>query len=159
VWEQILGIIDKLTPSLLALIGVYLGWALNSRSQKKLTQLELLESTFNSFREVRSLVDNIPPDLDEAALIEKLRDDKFKKNLSGRLVRLFGLRTELIPSLHAHFVDFIDNKFRYLYEIETGSYELRSDRINNFANACIELRTITLKVEKELNKNYEKLKN
>ena len=94
-WEQILGIIDKLTPSLLALIGVYLGWALNSRSQKKLTQLELLESTFNSFREVRSLVDNIPPDLDEAALIEKLRDDKFKKNLRDGINSVIWIKNRI----------------------------------------------------------------
>lgn len=157
VWNELIELADKLAPSLLTLLGVLLGWSLNARSQRKQLRLDRLEESFREFREVRTVVENLPSDLDQNALEARLSDDDFRKKISLRLLRLFGLRTELIPSLHRDFRDFIDKRFRPLFEIEAGSYTLRTDKLKEFAECCFDLRRITIRVEEELGKEYEKL--
>ena len=57
-----------------------------------------INDKFIALREIRSVVENIPPNLTTKELEEKLKSDPdFRNNLTNRLVRLFGLRNELIP--------------------------------------------------------------
>ena len=157
-WEQFLSLVERLTPSLLPLLGVWLGWKLHSHSQWKQRRLDRLADSFNALREIRRIVEDVPPDLKIDELRERLADDNFRRNLGNRFVRLFGLRTELIPSLDNDIVDFIDNQLRPLYIIETGTYDLREERVAEFAVSCLELRKLSHRVEKQLSGEYEKLR-
>jgi len=144
---------------LLPLVGVWLGWVLNSHSQRKQRRLERLAESFNALREIRHVVEDIPPDLDEKELNERLASDPdFQKSLSSRLARLFGLRTELIPSLDKEFSELIDKQLQPLYKIQTGSYDFKAERINDFAFSCMRLKELVLQVENRLSDEYEKLK-
>lgn len=157
-WEQILSLIDRSTPSLLMLFGVWLGWKLNSHSQWKQNRLDRLADSFNALRKIRHVVENVPPDLEIGALRERLTEDKLRKGLSEDFVRLFGLRTELIPFLDSDIVDFIDNHLRPLYIIQTGTYEFREERVAEFAASCLQLRALARRVENRLSEEYEELR-
>lgn len=158
-FEQILSLLKDIIPKLLPLVGVWMGWVLNSHSQKKQRRLERLAESFNALREIRHVAEDIPPDLNEKELSDRLSSDvEFRKSLSSRLVRLFGLRTELIPTLDKEISELIDKYFQPLYRIKTGSYDLKVEQTSKFSSSCVKLRELVLQVEKRLTNEYEELK-
>lgn len=158
-FEQTLNFLIDLIPKLLPLAGVWLGWGLNSHSQNKKRRLDRLTESFSALKEIRHVVEDIPSDLNKDELHKRLEEHPpFRKSLSFRLIRLFGLRTELIPSLDKDIAELIDNQLRPLYIIETGKYDFKEDRLPEFAVICLKLRESVLNIEKRLTNEYEKLK-
>jgi hypothetical protein len=95
--------------------------------------------------------DNVPPDLTGEQLVAKLEnDEEFRDNLVHRLVRLFGLRNELIASLDRELVGFVDSRLRPLFVIRLGSYGLPPERVAEFGAAVSELRRLVQRVELKL---------
>jgi len=147
-----------ISAPVLTLIGVWLGWVLNSLSQRRQHRMESLQGYFAALREIMAVTSNIPPDLGVSELQSRVESDiGFQNSLSGRLVRLFGLRTELIPYLDKEIIEFIDQRFKPLYTIETGTYEIRSSMSKEFAVAVYQLRLLVESVERRLVSKYENI--
>jgi hypothetical protein len=154
--KAIEGIVRVIAPPLISVAGVWIGWRLGTHSQWKQRRLDNLLSRLAALREVMSVTDNIPSNLDFTGLKLKIANDpEFYKNLNYRLIRLFGLRTELTPYLEPEIRKFIDYSFRPLFDIGVGSYKLLPDKEDKFAHAAIELRRITNSVEEKLIKEHE----
>jgi hypothetical protein len=142
----------------IALAGVWLGWRLSAASQRIQRRLDVMRERFGALAEILKVVNNVPPDLGRQALARKLaEDEEFRNSLGHRLVRLFGLRTELIASLDRELVFFIDHTFLPLFVIGVGRYELRGDKLTEFAAAACDLRDLTTQVEQRLVAEYERL--
>lgn len=122
---------------------------------KQISSHDLLNK-LNSIRQIKSVTDNIPPDLNEKELLEKLKTDpESRKNLANRLVRLFGLRNELIPYIDSRIVDLIDKHLLALFIIETGKYIFKEDKIEEFVTFITEIRSLVNTLEKKLRQEYE----
>lgn len=155
-WQKILDLIEKLGPALVSLAGVWLGWRLGSWSQLRERRVERLNNKLEAQRELMGVVANIPPELDLSSMKHRLEvDPKLRADLSQRLVRLFGLRIELIPFLEKELIEFIEDRFRPLYKIEAGTYTFLEGQTDNFAAAIIELRSLSQKAETSLTKEYD----
>lgn len=71
--------------------------------------MENRSDKLDAFREIKHVIANIPPGLNKKELETKLSsDDSFRKQLTNRLIRLFGLRIECIPFIEPEFVAFAD---------------------------------------------------
>lgn len=152
-----LTVIEKLGSAIISLLAVYFGWRLGYYSERRRRELEILERKIKALQALREVVDNIPRDIKAEQLAERMRaDSEFKKNLEHRLVRLFGLRRELIPYLDEKIIFLIDKRFMPLFLIAAGSYDLKADTINAFAKCCEELIIETDNLEKSLTKSYHK---
>lgn len=157
-WEGIHRTIEIIGPSLISLASVYLGWRLGYHSQWRQRRLDTLRERIEAFREIRGVIENIPPNLSSFELRDRLDgDNEFKNSLSGRMVRLFGLRTELIPYIDNKLTIFIDNNLKPLYVIENGKYDFRQEKIDEFSSAVIEFRRLSDLIETKLIADYENL--
>jgi hypothetical protein len=155
--SQLLTVIEKLEPAIISLIAVYFGWRLGYHSERRRRELEILEKKFEALRALREVVDNIPRDLKAEHLAERMRTEvEFKNNLEHRLVRIFGLRRELIPHLEDKITSLIDRQLMPLFHIETGSYDLKPDAIDTFTQCCEKLIMETDCLEKSLTEAYYK---
>jgi len=113
---------------------------------------------FEAIRQIKGVIDNIPPNLGKKELEDRLSSDPdFLRSLTIRLVRLFGLRTEMIPFMDQEIVDFIDKKLTPLYIIENGNYTLRADKVQEFASLAYEAKSLVASAEKKLTKEYREL--
>ncbi len=154
---QLLTVIEKFGSAIISLIAVYFGWRLGYYSERRRRELEILEKKIEALRELRGVVDNIPRDTKAEQLAERMKiDSEFKNNLKHRLVRLFGLRRELIPFLDDKIIFLIDKRFMPLFLIETGSYDLKADVTDAFAKCCEDLIIETDNLEKCLTESYYK---
>lgn len=155
--SQLMSLIASLAPAVIPLIAVYLGWKLSSQSERRKRALETLEKRFATFRELKEVIDNIPRGLSAEDLTVRMRaEPELLRSLKHRLVRLFGLRRELIPHLDEKIVSLIDKRFSPLFRVETGSYELMPDVLEAFAQCCEELVSKTDSIEKRLVELYNK---
>ncbi len=157
-WKELHNIIRNITTPLISLAGVWLGWHLSTLSQRRQRRLDSLQKRLDALREVMSVVNNIPPDVDITKLQARFAGDPdFFRNIANRLVRLFGLRTEFAPFLEPEIRRYIDNKLRNFYMIGGGRYELLPEKKESFAQAAIELRRLANKAEERLILEYQKL--
>jgi len=155
--SQLMSLIASLAPAVIPLIAVYLGWKLSSQSERRKRTLENLEKRFEAFRQLKEVIDNIPRGISAKEFEARMRTDPdLLKSLEHRLVRLFGLRRELIPHLDEKMVSFIDQRFSPLFRVETGSYDLKPDVFEAFAQCCEELVNETDSIEKRLVELYRK---
>jgi len=149
--------IEKFGSAIISLLAVYLGWRLGYYSERRRRELEILEKKIEALRSLREVVDNIPRDIKAEQLSRRMgADSEFKKNLEHRLIRLFGLRRELIPYLDKNIIFLIDKRFMPLFLIEAGSCDLKADTIDEFAKCCEELIKETDNLEKNLTESYYK---
>ena len=119
-------------------------------------QLDNLKKKFDALREIKSVIGNIPPDLNKIALIERLKNDpKFYKSLTNRLVRLFGIRNEFIPFLETEFIKIIDTKFETAFMIENGLFTFREEKIHEFVDSIEDLKIVVEMIEDKLTKEYQ----
>jgi hypothetical protein len=124
----------------------------------KIANRRINSDKLEAIRQIKSVTDNIPPDLDSRALEDRLNSDpEFLKSLAMRLQRLFGLRTELIPFMDQEMVDFIDRKLTPLYKIENGRCTFRTDKIKEFASLAYEAKSLVTFAENKLTKEYREL--
>lgn len=147
---------ESLTASLSAVATVAAIGVVEDIRRPKATN-DHLQQKFFALREIKSVVGSIPPDLGYKQLLEKLKEDSdFRGTLTRRLVRLFGLRNELIPYIDPEFNQLIDTQFQALYIIRAGAYTFREDRMAEFARVAVRLRALTLSMERTLREEYDK---
>ena len=114
----------------------------------RIAGMEINNDKFNALRKIKSVIANIPPNLNKEELEGRLNSDpEFCSDLTSRLVRLFGLRDELIPFIEQELVDLIDNQLKPLFIIETGTFTFRTDKIQEFANFADEVKTLVASIE------------
>jgi hypothetical protein len=152
------GIVREVAPPLISVAGVWLGWRLGTNSQWKQRRLDNLQNRLAAHKEVMSVATNVPPDLSVIDLKAKYATEpEYCKNLNHRLIRLFGLRTELTPYLEPEVRRFIDTTFRPLFSVGLGSYEPLLEKLDGLAHAAIELRYLAWSVEAKLIAEHERL--
>ena len=119
--------------------------------------VDTLKNNFDALREIKSVIKDIPPDLNKEGLIERLSNDAdFRNSLTGRMVRLLGLRNELIPYIAPEFVDLIDTQLKPLFAIENGRYTFRPEKLEAFAMFADEARLLVSSIETKLIEEYKK---
>ena len=156
-WQSFFGFLEKLGLLVVPLIAAYIGWRLSQKTYVRQLLVDSLKNKFDALREIKSVIGNIPPDLNKKGLIERLsNDDDFRKSLTGRMVRLFGLRNELIPFITPEFVDLIDAQLEPLYIIENGIYSFRPDKLQAFAMFADEARLLVASIETKLTEEFKK---
>jgi hypothetical protein len=156
-WQSFFGFLEKLGLLVVPLIAAYVGWRLSQKTYVRQLLVDTLKNKFDALREIKSVIGNIPPDLNKDDLIERLNRDKdFRDSLTTRMVRLLGLRNELIPFIAPEFVDLIDTQLEPLYSIENGSCAFRVERIQAFAIFAAEARLLVSSIETKLTAEYKK---
>lgn len=156
-WQSFFGFFEKLGLLVVPLIAVYIGWRLSQKTYVRQLLVDSLKNKFDALREIKSVIGNIPPDLNKEGLIERLsNDDDFRKSLTDRMVRLFGLRNELIPFIAPELVDLIDAQLKPLYIIENGTYSFRPDKLQVFAMFADEARLLVASIETKLTEEFKK---
>jgi hypothetical protein len=156
-WKEFFGFCGKIGPYVVSLFGVYLGWKLSRRSEARQRYVDNLKQKFAALSQIRAVIDDIPPGLDGSELFTKLdSDDDFCGTLVIRLTRLFGLRNELIPYIDSSFVQLIDQRFKPLFVIQTGTYTFRMEKKRELAAFLAEVSSLVPALEIKLTEDYEK---
>jgi hypothetical protein len=92
------GYIIPLVQLLITPVAIFLTWYLGSRSERRRHKMELLEKQFEAFRELRQVSDDIPREPAGDELIVYLKSQpELLNSLKNRILRIFGLRRELVP--------------------------------------------------------------
>lgn len=113
-------------------------------------------SKFKALREIKFVISNIPPHLSRKELEDRLKNDQeFRESLAHRLVRLFGLRNELIPYIEPEIIDLIDKQLEPLFIIENGSYTLRTERNPEFAAFAENIKLLVAAIEEKYMKKIK----
>jgi len=156
-WQSYFGFLEKLGLLIVPLIAAYIGWRLSQKTYVRQLLVDTLKNKFDALREIKSVMGNIPPDLNKEGLIERLTsDDDFRNSLTDRMVRLFSLRNELIPFIAPEFVDLIDTQLEPLFTIENGRYTFRPEKLQAFAMFADEARLLVSSIETKLTEDYKK---
>ena len=149
--SQELALITAVVTAVVSLIGVWLGSKLSTRNERRRRHLELLEKRFEAFRQLKAVIDNIPREATADELTARLKTEpELLNSLKHRLVRLFGLRIELVPWLDDKIASYIDQRLRSLFRAETGTCELKPGVEGGFARCCVELVGEIDRLEKDL---------
>ena len=155
-WESLFNFLEKIGLLVVPLFAAYLGWKLSQKTYIKQLLLDNLKQKFDALRQIKSVIGNIPPNLSKKELIERLSSDsEFCKSLTNRLVRLFGLRNELMPFVDSQFINLIDTRLESLFMIENGAYTCREEKIEEFGNFAEEARSLAGSIEEELTQEYK----
>lgn len=156
-WQSFFGFLEKLALSVIPLIAALVAWRLSQKSYVKQLKLDDLKKKFDAFREIKSVMANIPPDLTKEDLLSRVNNDnEFRSSLTHRLIRLFGLRNELIPFLPPEIAELVDLRFVPLFKIENGTYLLKPDKITQFAQFADEARMLMPTIEAKSVNDYKK---
>jgi hypothetical protein len=154
-WQSLFQFLEKIALLIVPLLAAYLGWKLSQKTYIKQLLVDTIKQKFDALREIKSVIGNIPPNLSKQELIERLESDSdFRRDLTGRLVRMFGLRNELIPFIETEFIDLIDNRLEPLFIIENGTYTFREEKIEEFANFAADARSLVVSIENKLTTEY-----
>ena len=90
-------------------------------------------------------------------MLKKLKsDDEFLTSFTFRLLRIFGLRRELIPVIEPELISLIDDGLEPLFNIEVGKYSLKDGRLDQFATLAVELAEMVRAIEKKLTLEHRK---
>lgn len=147
---------EPFIASLLALLSVA-GIGLVDQIRQPEAINEHLQRKLHVLGQIRAVVDNIPQGLEREEVLERLKTDpNLRTRLTGRLVRLFGLRNEFIPYLEPEFVELIDTQFQPFYVIQTGTYTFREEKLEEFVVFMEQLPPLVLSMEKRLMQEYKK---
>ena len=84
-----------------------------------------------------------------------LNNKEFQESLTGRMVRLFGLRNELIPFITPEFVELIDSQLAQLYKIENGSYDFKLEKMQEFGIFAERAKRLVSSIEIKLSADYK----
>jgi hypothetical protein len=147
---------EPFIASLMALVTVA-GIGLRAQIHQLKAINEHLQRKLYALGQIRAVVDNIPQGLEREEVLERLKTDpNLRTRLTGRLVRLFGLRNEFIPYLEPEFVELIDTQFQPFYVIQTGTYTFREEKLEEFVVFMEQLPPLVLSMEKRLMQEYKK---
>jgi hypothetical protein len=117
-----------------------------------------IQAELSTLSEMRSILDDIPSGVIKAQLVERMKADaEYRGRLTGRLVRLLGIRNEKMDSLKPSLVHVIDARLEPLYTRELGTYTFRAEKTEEFV-ACVEDMKGEIQLwEQELLQRREKL--
>ena len=133
------------------MIAVWLGWRLSASTQRTQRRLDALERRFEALSAIMAVADNVPSHMSYDELVTELEtDNEFFGSMSGRLVRLSGIRRELVGWLDPAIVEFIDDRLRPLYRSGVGKFDLPRDRAPEFATIALELPELVARTERKL---------
>ena len=156
-WQSFFSFLEKLGLLVVPLIAAYIGWRLSQKTYVRQLLVDTLKNKFDAHREIKSVLGSIPPDLKKEDLLERLNNDAdFTKSMTGRMVRLFGLRNESIPFIDPKLVVLIDTKLEPLYQIENGRYTFRTEKLKAFSMFTDEVRLLVSSIEDKLTEEYKK---
>lgn len=83
-WPSFFGFLEKLGLLVVPLIAAYIGWRLSQKSFARQLLVDSLKNKFDALRELKSVIGNIPPDINEKVLVEKMRNNKdFQESLQA----------------------------------------------------------------------------
>jgi hypothetical protein len=117
-----------------------------------------IQTELRTLSEVKSILDDIPPDSAESQLIDRLNaDPDYREHLTGRLVRLLGIRNESMGSLKPSLIRIIDERFSLLYTHELGARTFRPDKTAEFVECLVQMRSEANSWEQELRRRQEEL--
>jgi hypothetical protein len=154
-WQSFFNFLEKIGLLIVPLFAAYLGWKLSQKTYIRQLFIDTLKQKFDALREIKSIVGNIPPNLSKQELVERLKSDPdFCRDLTSRMVRMFGLRNELIPFIETEFIDLIDNRLVPLFIIENGTYRFREEEVEEFANFAAEAKSLVTSIESKLTAEY-----
>ena len=140
----------------LVCVAVILGTGVQAQIKLAKIQDETLSERLNSIREIMQVTNDIPR-VSATELFKKLEDDEeFRNSLTRRLVRLFGLRRELIPYLEPELINLIDEEFEQFYVTGVGLYTFKKEKLNEFAVFVEKLANTVRGIEKKLTDDYRK---
>ena len=142
---------EPFAASLAALV-VILGIGIRAQVQLSKIQDESLSERLLAIQEVMKVTTDIPRLTESQLLLKFKNDDEFLKSFTYRMLRIFGLRRELIPIMEPEIVSLIDEELEPLFDIEVGKYTLKEEKIKEFASVTIKLDKIVRRLEKELTK-------
>jgi hypothetical protein len=146
---------EPFAASLVCLAAI-LGTAVQAQVKLAKIQDEALTERLNSIREIIRVVDNIPR-VSADGLFRTLDNDKeFRNSLIHRLVRLFGLRRELIPYVEPELITMIDDEFEKFFVVRAGSYNFRDEKLQEFAIFSEKLSKTVREIEKQLIEEHRK---
>jgi hypothetical protein len=89
----------------LVCLAVILGIGVQAQAKLAKIQDEALLERLNSIREVMQVTNDIPRTSADELFKRLDGDEEFRNSLPRRLVRLFGLRRELIPHIEPELID------------------------------------------------------
>jgi len=137
---KLLDLVPVLAPWLVPLFAVYLGWKLRYYSEGKKRAIEHLDKRLNALRELKHIASDIPRSLTAQQLVDRMENEPdLLKSLKHRLVRLLGLRIELVPYLEESTIKLLDERFAPLFDTRTGRSDLRDGVIKEFASVCVDI--------------------
>ncbi len=137
-------------------LGIILGTGVQARVKLAKIQDDALTERLNSIREFLQVTDNIPR-VSADELFENLENDKeFCKSLTSRLVRLLGLRRELIPYIEPELINLIDGEFVGFYNIKVGTYNFKNEKLREFSIFAEKIAKTVKEIEKRLTEEHRK---
>jgi len=146
---------EPFAASLIALAAIL---GIGVQAQVKLSKVldESLSERLLSIQEIRKVTDNIPR-VTANELLNKLEsDNEFLTSFTARLLRIFGLRRELIPIIEPELISLIDNKLEPLFNIGIGNYTLKKGKLKQFAAIAVELAEMVRAIENKLTQEHRK---
>jgi hypothetical protein len=146
---------EPFAASLIALAAIL---GIGVQAQAKLAKVldESLSERLLSIQEIRKVTDNIPR-VTANELFKKLKDDKeFLGSFTSRLLRVFGLRRELVPVREPELINLIDNELEPLFDIGVGQYSLKEGKLKQFATLAVKLTEMVRTFEAKLMEEHRK---
>ena len=140
---------EPFAASLLALV-VILGIGVRAQVQLAKVKDESLSERLLAIQEIMKVTSDIPR-LTTNQLFNKFKNDKeFLRSFTSRLLRIFGLRRELIPMIEPELIRLIDDELEPLFDIEVGKYTLKNSKLKKFASFAVKLAQMVREIEKNL---------
>ena len=103
-----------------------------------------------AIQEIMKVTSDIPR-LTTNQLFNKFKNDNdFLRSFTNRLLRIFGLRRELIPMIEPELIRLIDDELEPLFDIEVGKYTLKNGKLKKFASLAVKLAKMVREIEKNL---------
>ena len=138
----------------LVCLAVILGIGVQAQVKLAKIQDEPLLERLNSIREIMQVIHDIPRTSADELFKRLDGDEEFRNSLPRRLVRLFGLRSELIPHIEPELIDLIDNELEQFYIIGVGLYTFKKEKLHEFSIVAEKLVSIVWEIEKKLTEEY-----
>jgi len=146
---------EPFVASLVALSAIL---GIGVRVQVKLARAldESLSERLLSIQEIRSVTDNIPRVTANELFLKLKNDNEFLSSFTSRLLRIFGLRRELIPVIEPELISLIDDELEPLFNIEVGRYFLKKNELEQFAIVAFKLAETVREIENKLTQEHRK---
>jgi len=137
-------------------LGVILGAGVQARVKLAKIQDGALSERLNSIMEFMQVTGNIPRVSADELFQNLENDEELRKSLTSRLVRLFGLRKELIPYIEPELIKLIDDEFVNFYNIRIGTYIFKTEKLREFAIFSENISNTVQHIEKRLTEEHRK---